>query len=53
VGATIGFQPLKGQFTGNEFEATFKSLDCHWEAVLRRTPAGEQNQAASSRLKGR
>jgi hypothetical protein len=53
VGATIGFQSLRGQFTGNEFEATFKILDCQWEAVLRRTSAGDQNQAASSRLKGR
>jgi hypothetical protein len=53
VGATIGFQPLKGQFTGNEFEATFKILDCEWEALLRRTTAGDLNHAASGRSKGR
>jgi hypothetical protein len=53
VGATIGFQPLKGQFTGNEFEATFKILDCQWEALLRRTTAGDPNHAASGRSKSR
>jgi hypothetical protein len=37
VGATIGFQPLWGQFTGDEFEGTFKSLDCEWKALLKRT----------------
>ena len=37
VGATIGFQPLRGQFTGNEFEGTFRSFDCEWKALLRRT----------------
>ncbi len=37
AGATIGFQPLWGQFTGDEFEGTFKSLDCEWKAVLKRT----------------
>jgi len=36
VGATIGFQPLWGQFTGDEFEGTFTSFDCHWKAVLKR-----------------
>jgi hypothetical protein len=53
VGATIGFQPLKGQFTGNEFEATFKTPDCQWEALLRRTTAGDLNHAASGRSKSR
>jgi hypothetical protein len=37
VGATIGFQPLRGQFTGNEFDGTFRSFDCEWNALLRRT----------------
>jgi hypothetical protein len=53
VGATIGFQPLKGQFTGNEFEATFKILDCQWEALLTRTNAGDLNHAASGRPRSR
>jgi TonB family protein len=34
VGATIGFQPLTGQFTGEEFEGTFRSFDCEWKALL-------------------
>jgi hypothetical protein len=37
VGATIGFQPLRGQFTGIEFDGTFKSFDCEWKVLLRRT----------------
>jgi hypothetical protein len=37
VGATIGFLPLWGQFTGDTFEGTFKSFDCEWKALLRRT----------------
>lgn len=53
VGATIGFQPLRGQFTGNELEATFKIFDCQWEALLRRTTAGDRNEAASGRPKSR
>ncbi len=36
-GATIGFQPFRGQFTGYQFEGTFKSFDCEWKALLRRT----------------
>jgi hypothetical protein len=36
VGATIGFQPLRGQFTGDEFDGTFRSFDCEWKALLRR-----------------
>jgi hypothetical protein len=53
MGATIGFQFLRGQFSGDEFEGTFKILDCQWEALLRRTTVGDRNQAASSRLRGR
>ena len=37
VGATIGFQPLWGQFIRDRFEGTFKTFDCEWKAVLRRT----------------
>jgi hypothetical protein len=37
VGATIGFQPLWGQITGDTFEGTFTSFDCEWKALLRRT----------------
>jgi hypothetical protein len=36
-GATIGFQPFRGQFGRDAFEGTFKSFDCEWKAVLRRT----------------
>jgi hypothetical protein len=36
-GATIGFEPFWGQFTGDEFEGSFKSFDCEWKALLRRT----------------
>jgi hypothetical protein len=36
VGATIGFHPLWGQFTGDEFEGTFTNFDCQWKAVLKR-----------------
>jgi hypothetical protein len=55
VGATIGFEFLKGQFHGDEFEGTFKFGDCQWDAVLKRktTSAGNRNRAASSGLKGR
>jgi hypothetical protein len=52
VGATVGFQFLKGHFSGNEFEGTFKAFDCQWEAVLRRTTARDQT-AASSGMRGR
>jgi TonB family protein len=34
VGATIGFQPLTGQFTGEQLEGTFRSFDCEWKALL-------------------
>jgi hypothetical protein len=36
-GATIGFQPFRGQFTRDEFEGSFKSFNCEWKALLRRT----------------
>jgi hypothetical protein len=36
-GGTIGFQPFRGQFIRDEFEGTFKSFDCEWKALLRRT----------------
>jgi len=36
-GGTIGFEPVRGQFIRDEFEATFKSFDCEWKALLRRT----------------
>ena len=36
-GGTIGFQPLRGQFTRDEFEGAFKSFNCEWKALLRRT----------------
>ena len=35
-GATIGFQPLRGQFIQDQFEGTFKIFDCEWRALLRR-----------------
>ena len=36
-GGTIGFQPIRGQFMRDEFEGTFKSFDCEWRALLKRT----------------
>jgi hypothetical protein len=36
-GGTIGFQPFRGRFTRDEFEGTFKSFDCGWKALLKRT----------------
>ena len=36
-GATIGFQPFRGRFIRDEFEGAFKSFDCEWKALLRRT----------------
>ena len=36
-GGTIGFQPIRGQFMRDEFEGTFKSFDCEWKTLLRRT----------------
>jgi hypothetical protein len=51
VGATIGFEFLKGRFSGDDFDGTFKFSDCQWEAVLRRS-AGDRNRV-SSEPKGR
>jgi hypothetical protein len=58
MGATIGFQVLKGQFSGDAFQGTFKILDCQWETLLRRTTVGNRNaedrsETVSSGLKGR
>lgn len=36
-GATIGFQHLTGKFIRDEFEGTFKSFDCVWKMLLKRT----------------
>jgi hypothetical protein len=35
-GATLGFQPFKGQFSRDRFEGTFKIFDCEWKGLLRR-----------------
>jgi hypothetical protein len=51
VGATVGFQFLKGRFTGDEFEGTFRFADCQWEANLKRTNTG--TRAATSGLNNR
>jgi hypothetical protein len=51
VGATIGFQFLKGKFNGEEFEGTFKFADCQWDAVLKR--AGGDDRTVTSGMKGR
>jgi hypothetical protein len=36
-GATIGFQPLTGRFSGDEVVGTFRSFECDWTLALRRT----------------
>ena len=36
-GATIGFEHLTGTFIRDMFEGTFKSYDCIWKMVLKRT----------------
>jgi len=36
-GATIGFQHLTGTFISETFEGSFKSYDCTWKMLLRRT----------------
>jgi len=36
-GATIGFQHFTGRFMSNEFEGSFRSADCTWRVLLRRT----------------
>jgi hypothetical protein len=35
-GATIGFQPVTGKFSGNQFERAFKCFDCQWRLLLTR-----------------
>ncbi len=41
AGATVGFQPLWGRFTEEEFEGTFTNFGCEWKAVLKRVKAGQ------------
>jgi hypothetical protein len=36
-GATIGWQPLTGNFIDDRFEATFESGNCVWKMVVKRT----------------
>jgi hypothetical protein len=36
-GATIGWQPLTGKVSQDEFEGTFKSSGCVWKMLLKRT----------------
>jgi hypothetical protein len=36
-GATIGWQPLTGKFSENGLEGTFRSGDCVWKMLLKRT----------------
>src|SRR5262245_60401749 len=43
-GGTIGFQHLTGKFVADKFEGTFRSFDCTWNLVLRRS-----RQPATSR----
>jgi hypothetical protein len=38
-GATLGFQHLTGQFSGNAFEGTFETPDCKWKMQLKRKPS--------------
>jgi hypothetical protein len=49
LGATIGFQPLRGQFSRDKFEGTFKSFDCEWKALLRPTRLGPCSSSPSKR----
>jgi hypothetical protein len=35
-GATIGWQPLKGKFSGDEFDGAFKNGECEWQMLLKR-----------------
>ena len=37
IGATIGWQPLIGKFVDDGLEGTFKSGDCVWKMLLKRT----------------
>lgn len=34
-GATIGFNPLTGQFSDGTFEGTFSSAGCEWKMILK------------------
>jgi hypothetical protein len=36
-GATIGWQPVTGNFIQDRFEGTFRSGDCVWTMLLHRT----------------
>jgi hypothetical protein len=36
-GATIGFQPLTGEFAQDQFKGSFKNGDCVWSLLLKRT----------------
>lgn len=51
VGATVGFDFLKGQFSGDEFEGSFKYSNCQWEAQLRRMTVGDRNRATTSGMR--
>src|SRR5262245_28114861 len=35
-GATVGFEPMTGQFSGNELVGSFRSFECDWTMALRR-----------------
>ena len=37
IGATIGWQPLIGKFVEDGLEGSFKSGDCAWKMLLKRT----------------
>jgi hypothetical protein len=37
-GATLGFQPLTGQFRRDAFEGEFETPDCKWKMRLKRRP---------------
>jgi hypothetical protein len=36
-GATLGFQHFTGKFIPDEFEGSFKSSDCAWKILLKRS----------------
>ena len=38
-GGTIGFQHLVGKFNKDKFEGTFRSFDCAWTLILKRSPS--------------
>jgi len=37
IGATIGWQPLIGKFIEDRLEGSFKSGECVWKMLLKRT----------------